>query len=500
MHSMSPSRRVAASPATSPGEQKPSRGRSRLVGAALIVGTIATGIALVASGSVPVGSKPVTKKPVVHSDVTVDFAAVTATDDRAAIGVDESTYGTPSDIHDPKAQALLKKLGVGYARIALTLANPAKPASRVTCEASGCDTSINPARWVTMMESVGETPVGEIPETLSPAAAAAIVTRINRAGSASQPVMEWIIGNEPNATDESATTYDARFNKLYDAMKKADPSIQIGGPATYGFDQPFLQQFLKDCGSRADFVDFHFYQSPGRQSAAQLLAELPAMSNDLATLRAMIKATVPGRASAIAIHVGEWNFSADPGTLAEYAFTGFASTLDADLLGRILAAGADSLAWGSKNSALSLLYGAVYPGDSKAPAGYTSDTPMPLYEALGMFTGQGLFPRFGTSIVSATSVLPGVDAFASASPDEIVLVNTSARSERVTIGVGSGSPPAAVLWQLQQTGPVAGPPVNQGTVASAAGVFKLTLPADSVTTMVMTTHIPHKNNKDKNKK
>ena len=85
--------------------------------------------------------------------------------------MDESTYGTPSDINDPKAQALLKKLGVGYARIALTLANPADPASRITCAANGCNTEIDPTGWVRMMESVGETPVAEIPDTLSPAAA-----------------------------------------------------------------------------------------------------------------------------------------------------------------------------------------------------------------------------------------------------------------------------------------------------------------------------------------
>jgi hypothetical protein len=444
----------------------------------------------VATGSVPLGSKTVTARPVSHSDLTVDFGAQTATDDGAAIGVDESTYGTPSDINDPKAQALLKKLGVGYARIALTLADPADPASRITCAANGCDTAINPLAWVRMMQSVGETPVAQVPDTISPAAAAAIVTRLNGTGGASRPVLSWVIGNEPNAGGESASTYDARFNTLYDAMKQADPRIEIGGPATYGFDQSFLQQFLEDCGSRADFVDFHFYQAPGHQTAAQLLAELPAMSQDLSTLRAMIKATVPGRASAIAIHVGEWNFSADPDTLAKYAFTGFASVLDADLLGRVLAAGADSLAWGSKNAMLSLLYGAVYPGDSTgAPAGYTSDSPMPLYEAISMFTGQGLFPRFGTTIASATSVLPGVDVFASAKPDEIVIVNTNAKSERVTVRVDSNNPQSAVVWQLHQTTPVAGPPVKKGTATSEAGNFKIYLPGDSVTTMVMKTLI-----------
>jgi hypothetical protein len=300
-----------------------------------------------------------------------------------------------------------------------------------------------------------------------------------------KPVVGWVIGNEPNGSNESASTYDANFNTLYDAMKKADPSIAIGGPATLGFDRPFLQQFLQQCGSRADFVDFHFY--PGHETASQLLAELPAMTADLATLRAMIKATVPSRASSIAIHVGEWNFSADPGTLGQYAFTGFASVLDADLLGRILSAGADSLAWGSKNGSLSLLYGAVYPGDPvTAPAGYKSDTPMPLYEAIGMFTGQGLFPRFGTKIVSAVSVRPGIDAFASADPDEIVLVNTTAKAERVTIQTEGASPRTAVLWQLHQTGVLPAPPVRKGTATSAAGIFKLDLPPDSVTTMVLT--------------
>ena len=492
MHSTSPQRRTAALRINNPGEPSPPRRRSRLIGVALIVGTIVIGVSLVATGSVPLGSNTVTATRVNQSDVTVDFGATTGADDSAAIGVDESTYGTPSDVNDPKAQALLKKLGVGDARIALTLADPANPASRVTCAAGGCDTAIDPLSWVRMMDSVGETPVAEIPETISAADAAAIVKHVNGAGGATRPVVYWVIGNEPNASGETAATYDARFNTLQAAMKQADPQIQVGGPATYGFDQSFLQQFLQDCGSRVDFVDFHFYQAPGRQSAAQLLAELSAMSKDLATLRTMIKATVADRAAEIAIHVGEWNFSADPATLAQYAFTGFASVLDADLLGRILVAGADGLAWGSKNGTLSLLYGAVYPGDpvaGHAPAGYTSDSPMPLYEALGMFTGQGLFPRFGTTIASATSVLPGVDVFASAHPDEIVLVNTNAKSERVTVRVDSDNPQSALVWQLHQTTPVARPPVKKGTATSVAGNFKVELPGDSVTTMVMTTLI-----------
>jgi hypothetical protein len=269
-------------------------------------------------------------------------------------------------------------------------------------------------------------------------------------------------------------------------MKQADPRIQVGGPASLGFDQPFLKQFLKDCGSRADFVDFHFY--PGHETAAQLVAGLPVLSRDLTTLRAMIKTAEPSRASDIAIHVGEWNFSADPGTLAQYAFTGFASVLDADILGRILTAGGDSLAWGSKNGPMSLLYGDLPSGGgSNPPKGYKQDTPMPLYEGIAMFTGQGLFPRFGTNIVSASSILPGVDAFASSGPDEIVIVNTGPARKRVSVRVDSGSPRAAEVWQLHQTGHTPTPPVRKAPVTSKVGIFTISLPADSVTTLVVTT-------------
>jgi hypothetical protein len=102
-----------------------------------------------------------------------------------------------------------------------------------------------------------------------------------------------------------------------------------------------------------------------------------------------------------------------------------------------------------------------------------------------MFTGQGLFPAFGPTIVASTSKASGVDAFASSGPDEIVVVNTGTSARRVSLQV-SGSSQAAVAWQLHQTGTVAGPPVRVGTVTAVNGVFALSLPGDSVTTLVMT--------------
>jgi hypothetical protein len=368
----------------------------------------------------------------------------------------------------------------------VTLANPANPNSRIICGAAGCDPSINVDNWIHTMRSLGEVPVVGFPDTLSAADAAAIVSQL--AAHASDPVLYWVIGNEPNgSSQESAAIYSAHFNSLYDAMKHVDPSIKIGGPATLGFDQPFIQTFLADCGSRADFVDFHYYPGyPGPETEAQLPGMLSQLSADMATLRTMIHTAAPTRASSIGIHVGEWNISANNGALNEFAYTGIASAFDADLLGRILAGGGDSLAWGSKNGPMSLLYGDTTSGPP-GPSAYKPDMPMPLYEAIGMFTGEGRFPRFGTTMVTATSILPGVDAFASSSPDEVVIVNMGASARHVTVRVQSKNSKAATIWQLHQTGATPSPPARMGTVPSVDGIFKVALPGYSVTTLVMTT-------------
>ena len=52
-----------------------------------------------------------------------------------------------------------------------------------------------------------------------------------------------------------------------------------------------------------------------------------------------------------------------------------------------------------------------------------------------------------------------------AKPDEIVIVNTNAKNERVTLRVDSNNPQSATVWQLHQTTPVAEPPVKKPRLA-----------------------------------
>lgn len=413
-------------------------------------------------------------------NVTVDFGTTTRTIDPEAIGVDETTFGAPLDVSDPAAQHMLSTLGVGYSRISLRFKSPGDPGSGVVCAAAGCDTSITGDTWVSMQKSIGETPVIGIADTMSPPDAAALVEHFNITGGS--PVSQWVIGNEPDLNGESAATYSSRFNALYDAMKSVDPTIKIGGGTTAWYDQSFLQSFLQASGDRVDFIDFHWY--PGSSTRADLLAKLSDISYRIGQARALIQATVPGRASGIAIHVGEWNVSYDAATLNEFAYSGFASAWDADVLGRILSAGADSLTFGTKVNVLGVL---ASPGPGQTlPAGYSADTPMPMYEALGMFTGEGLFPRFGTALVAASSSLAGVDVFASGSPDDIVLVNTGGTAQNAMIHVRNGGRLTGAAWQIHQTGTTPTAPAGVSAATTGNGSFYLPLPAESVTTLVVT--------------
>src|SRR5260370_30321086 len=138
-------------------------------------------------------------------------------------------------------------------------------------------------------------------------------------------------------------------------MKAVDSSIKIGGGPTAWCDSSFLTTFLEDSGSHVDFLDLHFY--PGNDTESQLLAAPEALSTDLSDARTLINTYVPGGASSIAIHVGEYNLSWVTSVIDEYGYTGVASVVDADILGRILAVGDNGLAWATKNGPMSTVFG-----------------------------------------------------------------------------------------------------------------------------------------------
>jgi alpha-N-arabinofuranosidase len=104
----------------------------------------------------------------------------------------------------------------------------------------------------------------------------------------SQPyaIKYWQVGNEIQSAD-----YDARLADFCQAMKKADPAVKL----LSSYPTPAS---LKSAGQWLDYTCPHHYGC----------GDLPAMENDFAHVRELLRENAPGRA--IKIGVTEWNTTA----------------------------------------------------------------------------------------------------------------------------------------------------------------------------------------------
>ena len=70
-------------------------------------------------------------------------------------------------------------------------------------------------------------------------------------------VGRWMVGDEPERHGIGPLSYTKEFVAVYNAMKAVDPTIEIGGPMTAGFDREYIRYFLKTAATRVDFVIYH---------------------------------------------------------------------------------------------------------------------------------------------------------------------------------------------------------------------------------------------------
>jgi len=424
-------------------------------------------------------------------DIHVDFAAPVSTLHPLAISMDESTYGRfgTNLTVDQTQQQRLTALGSRMMRVDLEYEIPGDSASRIICGASGCAADVSGDGWITTIKSLGAVPTIIVPVHTATAAsdAAAMVRHFNI--TTNNSVRRWIIGNEPDNSGSSsamnATTYSNTFNVIYDAMKRVDASIEIGGPATAYYNTSFLDTFLVLSGGRVDFVDFHTYGQGGStvKTPQVLLSETNRYETYINDLRNRIAARAPTRTAEIEIEVGEWNldWDSDP-----KLFEHFNTVWSASVLGHILRAGGISMAFADKNGSLGALYEYTIPGYP----GRVDDL-MPIYHGISMYTGAQRFRRFGESMVSTSTSLGDVDVYASANPKNVILINRNAAtsytaSVRLT-GMSSGT---AEVWIKDPSVPVLNPPARRSDVTITSGVTTVSLPAYSVVTLVISDGTP----------
>jgi alpha-L-arabinofuranosidase len=357
------------------------------------------------------------------------------------------------------------------------------PGSKIICGGDGCDKRWSGDDWITAIKTVGAEPVVTI-NADSASDAANMVQHFNR--DTNNPVHSWIIGNEPNSNGVSPQSYGNTFNQDYDAMKAIDPTIQIGGGATAWYDENWLRQFLQVSGQRIDFVDFHGYAQEGKVAGdyTQLLHLADGYGKSVIELRKIIQETVPTRISQIGIEVGEWEL--DWGGSAQDN-TNFHAVWTATTLGGILKAGGWSLFYADKGN---LLYGNAHvfteANGQKISVGL--DDTNPAYHGIGMFTGEGLFRSFGTTMVDATTTLPNIEVFASDHEKSIVAINQDpSTAQTATIQLKGITSANIEVWRKDGSAPFPNPPTKLETLTVENGTFTYSLPPFSVTTFIVQT-------------
>ncbi|RUL71414.1 GH39 family glycosyl hydrolase [Dyella choica] len=395
-----------------------------------------------------------------------------------------STYGQNggSIIASATQRANLASLGLGLYRVPLQWNG-----GNIISGAAYGPTNISGDQWVSGIKSLGAQPMvvvaGSSNNNFTPDDAAALVQHFNPGN----PVGYWVIGNEPDNDHMSMAAYCALFNATVDKMKAVDPTIKVAGPAWSHYDQNELQAFLDCAGSKVDVIDYHHYAMGGSYlDNATALAQTPNWESEISQLRQMVNTTVPQRAAAIEIQVGEYNWSwrtgdGYPGRNGDDRFyQGVATVWSASVAGHIMRAGGRGHQYSDQNGALGLTF------EKQSDATYYGqriDAPMPIYHGLRMFSGGDLFRPFGSVAVSASTTLANVEVFASTNGQNVVMINKDPAATQIAILQASGTSATTVdVWQTDNNAPFQTPQFMASLVLSNG--LSYALPPYSVTTFV----------------
>lgn len=71
-------------------------------------------------------------------------------------------------------------------------------------------------------------------------------------------VFYWEVGNEPDGNID-INTYNAAFNAIAQALHKFNPNYKVGGPVTSWDNGSYITPWAQQCGSNADFTNWHSY-------------------------------------------------------------------------------------------------------------------------------------------------------------------------------------------------------------------------------------------------
>jgi alpha-N-arabinofuranosidase len=131
-------------------------------------------------------------------------------------------------------------------------------------------------------------------------------------------VKYWAIGNEMYGKWQKGfmplEEYVNKHNRCVEAMRAADPSIQVVAVGSVG---QWSQRMMSDCAGHMDLISEHFY-CRDRQNIEEHIAQIPNNVKRIADAHRKYRETIPALAGKnIRIALDEWNFWYGPHVFGE---------------------------------------------------------------------------------------------------------------------------------------------------------------------------------------
>ena len=251
---------------------------------------------------------------------------------------------------------------------------------------------------------IGAEPLLQVPVLKNPSGteataedAAALVNYVN--GELGAEVRHYSIGNEPDlytTQGHADATFDAvaacaKFRSFAEAMKGADPSIEIWGPDLshkYTRGNDWLTPFLNACGDAVDVIAVHRYPfAPAACTESNAYADLTAFRQTIRDLRAIQSATgVADKPLAITEANITYDGAPENSTLPASPGTFPAALWLADNLGVGLEEGLANISYWSLSEGWTLGF-------------FDGATPRPAFHVLALYA-----QRFGSQALQVTGV------------------------------------------------------------------------------------------------
>jgi hypothetical protein len=154
------------------------------------------------------------------------------------------------------------------------------------------------------------------------------------------------------------------YNRCAIAMKRADPSIKVGGPVMTWDNMTVLRSFLKDCGPHVDFISWHRYGSGNaKESTDTLMAYTPRYADQVKTIRNITTQIIPTRN--IPLLLGEYNVNFSWKSGENRQNTQIGAAWFASVLKHLAESGIDmATSWHLKDG----IYGLIDPHNTLRPA------------------------------------------------------------------------------------------------------------------------------------